>query len=145
MSKRVGVTASRAGLSASQAEVAAQLLRQLYEQGYRILHHGDCAGGDVELHELAASLGFKVELHPPSDPKLRSFSDDSQLNPGLARSVIFVNDPLPYLERNGAVVDSTHVLLAFPSGREEDQPRSGTWATVRYARRHGRPVRVVSP
>lgn len=36
---------------------------------------------------------------------------------------------------------STH-LLAFPEGQEGQHPRSGTWMTVRIARKAGVPVYV---
>jgi len=40
----------------------------------------------------------------------------------------------------------THkVLVAIPDGLEEDQPRSGTWATIRMARRKGILVVVMEP
>ena len=55
-----------------------------------------------------------------------------------------VRDPLPYLERNRAIVDACDILIACPKGMQEEQ-RSGTWATVRYARRRDRPIVIVWP
>jgi hypothetical protein len=47
------------------------------------------------------------------------------------------------LERNRDIVDATVALLAGPDGNRERQ-RSGTWATVRYARGIGnRPVAIL--
>lgn len=43
------------------------------------------------------------------------------------------------------IVDATAVLVACPKEEEGEELRSGTWATVRYARRRHRPVYVVRP
>jgi len=48
------------------------------------------------------------------------------------------------LERNRAIVDETDILLAAPLESEE-QLRSGTWATVRYARKQHKTVLVIFP
>jgi predicted Rossmann fold nucleotide-binding protein DprA/Smf involved in DNA uptake len=37
------------------------------------------------------------------------------------------------------------VLVACPREEHGEETRSGTWSTVRYARRVGRPVIVVRP
>lgn len=55
-----------------------------------------------------------------------------------------VHEPRPPLERNRDVVDASDVLLACPGGMAEEQ-RSGTWATIRYARKAGKPVVIVWP
>jgi cytosine/uracil/thiamine/allantoin permease len=55
-----------------------------------------------------------------------------------------VLEPGPYLWRNHQIVDATAALLACPFEFEE-QLRSGTWATVRYARTLGRPIRFFWP
>lgn len=47
-----------------------------------------------------------------------------------------------YRARNEEVVRLSDALLAFPEGSEEDHPRSGTWMTVRLARKAGKPVKV---
>ncbi len=48
----------------------------------------------------------------------------------------------PYLERNRDIVDASEVLIACPSTREEVM-RSGTWATVRYARKKGMKITLI--
>jgi len=49
-------------------------------------------------------------------------------------------NPKPYLERNHNIVDESELLIACPKSKEEEL-RSGTWATVRYARKKG--VRII--
>lgn len=46
-----------------------------------------------------------------------------------------------YMKRNDRLVDHADVLLAFPRNRNE-YLRSGTWATVRRARKRGIEVRI---
>jgi predicted Rossmann fold nucleotide-binding protein DprA/Smf involved in DNA uptake len=51
----------------------------------------------------------------------------------------------PPLVRNRIIVDGCDVLLAAPSGAERDNPRSGTWMTVRYARKRRKRIVIVWP
>lgn len=66
-----------------------------------------------------------------------------QASAGLAHSDD-IRDPLPPLERNHRIVDACDVLIACPKDAQE-QLRSGTWATVRYARKQGKRVIVITP
>jgi hypothetical protein len=50
----------------------------------------------------------------------------------------------PYLSRNKDIVLETELLIATP-GEEEEQIRSGTWSTVRYARSLKRMINIVLP
>lgn len=129
----VGITASRSGLFTLQLARLARALADL-----RIKHddfrHGDCVGGDAEGHEIAVRLGYHTIAHPPSNPKLRAWTVNNEVLP--------VED---YLKRNRAIVDASAVLIGCPTKPEKDAPRSGTWATIRYARRVGRAVGVIMP
>lgn len=44
-----------------------------------------------------------------------------------------------YMKRNDAIVEHSDVLVAFPK-TDEEELRSGTWATIRRARKAGVPV-----
>jgi hypothetical protein len=46
-----------------------------------------------------------------------------------------------YMKRNDALIADASTLLAFPATATE-QVRSGTWATVRRARKRGLDVRI---
>jgi hypothetical protein len=98
-------------------------------------HHGDCMGADSEAHEVAeAAFGAKkIWVHPPDDAKKRAFRVSSH----VAR-------PRPYLERNRAIVDASDMVIAAPKSMTEEL-RSGTWATVRYARKTGKRVLILEP
>ncbi|MEU7814068.1 hypothetical protein [Pseudonocardia sp. NPDC049154] len=96
------------------------------------LHHGDCVGADALAARIAKAHDFIVHVHPPTEQGMRAWTAGHVMH-----------EPLPYLERNRAIVDATECLIAVPDGPE--RTRSGTWSTVRYARRLGRPVTIVWP
>ena len=50
----------------------------------------------------------------------------------------------PYLDRNKDMVRETAWLIAAPAEPEE-QLRSGTWSTIRFARKLGKPVFLIFP
>jgi hypothetical protein len=76
---------------------------------------------------------MRIEIHPPVIPTKRAFKTGDILWPEY-----------PYMERNQHIVDCADVLIATPSTSVE-QLRSGTWATIRRARRKEIPVYLVHP
>jgi len=117
-------------MTSSQFDTVRNLLLEI---GAEELHHGDCVGSDVDAHRIARDLCLRVVIHPPSNPAQRAFCEASR-----------VYALLPYLERNHRIVDQSDVLIATPDS-EGEKRRSGTWATIRYARKHERRVFVVCP
>ena len=103
------------------------------------LHHGDCIGADEQAHKLAKNLlrggSAKVTIHPPDNPRLRAFCKDyDEIRPEL-----------PYLSRNSNIArDGVDGLIVTPLEFAE-VIRSGTWATIRYARKLKRPIWLVLP
>ena len=128
---RVGFTGTREGMTDQQRATVLRLLsKELLDAEW--LHHGDCIGADHQAGQIAIFCGVKQHAHPPTSDRLRAWT--------LADRT---DKPLPYLERNRAIVDATDILIAAPRGPEEQ--RSGTWSTVRYARKVGKPVIIVWP
>jgi hypothetical protein len=91
-------------------------------------------GIDEQADAIAKELGYLTFCHPPSDPRARAFTT------GHA----FVQEPGEYLRRNREIVEVVEVLLAFPAESKEVL-RSGTWATVRWARRVQKTCMIVLP
>jgi hypothetical protein len=136
MSRRrhLGITGRREGGSPIQLKIMADILANAHRAlEYRYLHHGDCFGIDEEAHGIAKEIGYKVICHPPSSDKYRAFTEGHEL----------VLEPRPFLERNKRIVEAAEVLLAFPTSGVEVL-RSGTWATIRHARRCGVTAMIVS-
>jgi hypothetical protein len=129
----VGFTGTKDGITEGQVKALRQLILQLLEKNTTLVgHHGDCVGADASFHTICSNLGLPVVIHPPSDPKHRAFCKPSR----------DVRAPKPYLERNHDIVDETDVLIACPSSLREEL-RSGTWATVRYARKQSKPLWII--
>lgn len=109
-------------------------------------HHGDCIGSDLRFHQQCRSMRIPRIIHPPDNDSKRAFA---HLSDGVdytlsAQNTSVVLPPEPYIERNHAIVDQTVMLLATPKTRAEER-RSGTWATIRYARQALRWIVIVWP
>lgn len=132
--RHVGFTGSRDGLTTGQTRQVIALLVDLQQHhGARVFHHGDCLGADDQAATIAHNLGYHVVAHPPTNRRLRAYGYYDEVRPQL-----------PYLARNRAIVDACRRLIACPSSPIEEQ-RSGTWATIRYARTVGVRMCVVTP
>lgn len=127
-----GLTATRHGMSGEQRGA----LRIFLAGGKGKFHHGLCVGGDADGHHIARDLGYWIVGHPPSNPALRADANLVKCDE--------LRPEKPYLVRNKDIVDETVALIAAPSEPEE-QPRGGTWSTVRYARRTGKPIILILP
>lgn len=103
-----------------------------------LFRHGCCVGADAQAAVMADALTPRPTIfgHP---------SDISQMTSDAALAVCDdTAQPEPPLDRNRHIVDGCDVLVACPKGYAEEQ-RSGTWATVRFARKVGRPVTIIWP
>jgi hypothetical protein len=144
MTTHVGFTGSQHGMTDRQADAVCRLLIKLPDKDsparrgwyYPRLHHGDCIGADAQVHELAYQLGYTITIHPPLDPVKRAFCHAPK------RSIL---KPLDYMQRNEAIVAAASVLVAAPQLPEAKAFRSGTWATIRRARRKIIPIHICWP
>lgn len=129
---RVGFTGTQIGMTEKQKEKAMFLFGVLQ---MREFHHGDCIGADADAHRMMLLMhrGRWVIIHPPLNPSKRAFCKEGKILPEK-----------DYIPRNHDIVDSTDVLIATPKTMEEEL-RSGTWATVRYARRRNKDVLIIYP
>lgn len=125
---KVGFTGTQTGITPPQFDLLVEVLQELHE--VTEAHHGDCIGADREfavvidaLRHDGKLLSVELHSHPPEDSKKRAFTAYQTSYPEK-----------PFLERNKDIVNATDILIACPKGQHEEQ-RSGTWATVRYARR----------
>lgn len=140
----IGFTGTRRGLSEAQWHWLKRIIRERIFRGSpcdsHTFHHGCCVGADAQAHGIVRDItkdGFiriaKIG-HPPLDTRHKStIRDYEDLRP-----------PAPYLDRNHDIVDECDLLIACPHGPEEMRG-SGTWATVRYARKQLRPIVFIWP
>lgn len=127
----LGFTGTQMGLSKEQADALAALVAELRPAEVR---HGDCVGADTEFHVVCGRLGIPIVIHPSSRQTKRSYNRN-------ADNIMPAKDSLT---RNRDIVDASDTVLACPSGMQE-MLRSGTWSTVRYARKTGKRVIIVFP
>jgi hypothetical protein len=130
---QVGFTGTQRGMTEAQ-KAHLQIVLCGFGRGGE-LHHGDCIGADSEAHDVADACGYCIILHPPSNPYKRAWRE-------VPRHLM--RPELPYITRNHRIVNETEWLIATPSEFEE-QLRSGTWSTVRYARRQRRKICLILP
>lgn len=129
----VGFTGSRKGMTLPQKEA---LFAFCFEQTSRF-HHGDCIGADAQADAMCYGMQIPVTIHPPTNPKARAYCEH--------RFLTEVRPVEHYLKRNRDIVDAADEIFAAVPGPEELYRRSGTWATVRYARKIGTPITVILP
>lgn len=130
---RVGFTGTRKGMTEKQKDSFKRLAKQLRVLSF---HHGDCIGADAEAHDIITATHpplCRIYIYPSVFNYLRAY-----------RKGHYIYDPAEPLKRNRQIVDNTDCLIATPHGFEEEQ-RSGTWATIRYARRCGKKIAIILP
>lgn len=128
----LGFTGNQQGATSQQKERFVRLISAWTPKEF---HVGDCIGADHDAYVIVRNISEGTTLvgHPPDVYGKRAFcSYDVQ------------HDPLPYLTRNKRIVDSVETMVAMPGGFSEEV-RSGTWSTVRYARKCNVPVYIIYP
>lgn len=100
--------------------------------------HGACMGADTQFGEVVWDLrsrhdGITVEVFPSTSLRTRRRADSDYEHP-----------PAPPLVRDQSMVDRADLVIAAPRTPVE-QTRSGTWTTVRMARRRLLPIILLAP
>ena len=128
---KVGFTGTQKGMTARQRVAVAILMVTLCaEEG----HHVDCVGADEEFHNIITMLkNIKRIIHPPIRATARAYCEGD-----------FSHEKNGYLERNKTIVDSTELLIGASLSSSETL-RSGTWSTIRYARKKAGMIIVIFP
>lgn len=132
---QVGITGTQRGLTFAQYETATELLGEL--DSPPDLHHGGCIGADEQIARLTKRLWPHARLFC-----YRGHTRDKWAE--LDSSTTFVGEPTDNLRRNRVIVLAVERVWAFP-GEKDEVLRSGTWATIRYAKKVKRPLWVVFP
>ena len=125
---KIGFTGNRNGLSFEQKE---QIKLILDNYTNIIVSHGDCVGADADFHDLCINYretypdkSLMIHIFPPSDPKQRAFKKGDVLM-----------GEKPYLVRNSDIIKHSSILIGCPIDKNTETLRSGTWSTIRKARK----------
>lgn len=140
MSRRVGFTGTRRGMTPAQRATVGAMLHLLGPD--LEVHHGAARGADEDFVRLVRERHGErphVVAHPASGVRP---GDVSQ--PALAASDRVMPARPPLRRNRSGIVAAYGELIATPAEATE-RLRSGTWATVRYARAAGLPVYLVNP
>jgi hypothetical protein len=132
MAKVLGFTGTRRGMTLAQKRAIEALLGAGTVLD-KVLVHGDCIGADADMHALARAAGMRVEIRPCNLNSQRA---------GCQADKYY--DTKSPLARNRDIVEQADVMLACPSGFKEEL-RSGTWATVRHAKKRAKPLFIAWP
>lgn len=131
----VGFTGTREGMSARQMDQLRFILSALFSR-QNVFHFGGAVGADTQAYSIARSYNYDIHWHPcpgvtrdPNEPE--EFRDEVW------------NEVFPPLVRNKHIVQEGNLLIAAPE-TDREVLRSGTWATVRYARQIFKPVIMLS-
>lgn len=127
-----GYTGTQRGMNKRQKRI---FVKSIVELNPTEFHHGDCTGGDEQAHALVREHlpDCKIVIHPPINEFKRAFCEGDVILPAKE-----------YLDRNHDIVNASSKMYATP-GENEEQLRSGTWATYRYAKKAGKEVKLILP
>ena len=131
MKRSVGFSGSRSGMTKSQINKVDSLLTD--DLLTKVSHSGDCIGADEDFYKLSISHGLYLIGHPPNQDKLRAFCEFNE-----------IRETKSYIVRNHDIVDESNWLLFTPLTSIEIL-RSGTWATIRYAKKKNKEGFIVWP
>lgn len=138
----IGFTGTRKGMSDNQSRHFSQIIYNLMFKPFTTLKMGDCIGADLQASKIYVEImeGAFLDIHPPTNPQYRAWIGIKQLLRGehsLKEVKIFKEKP--YGVRDKDIVDECTLLLAAPLDENKEELRSGTWQTVRYARKIKKP------
>jgi len=136
---KIGFTGNRYGIKPAQEEEL-KLILDNYSDSYDIIvSHGDCVGSDTDFHNICVNYRethpdkkISIQIFPPNDPKLRAFNKGD-----------VVMEEKPYLTRNLDIVKNSDILIACPIDKNKEELRSGTWSTIRQARKLKVPIHLL--
>jgi len=132
-----GFTGTKHGMSTEQKEC----FREIVKGRHVVFHHGDCIGADAEAHDIVVSNAASADIiiHPPLIAKYRAFKY------GICRvGSTTIRKPREYLARNHDIVNESQAMIATPRFTYEEL-RSGTWATIRYAKKVDKKLTIIYP
>lgn len=132
---KLGFTGTRNGATEAQLETLIKLVKELEPQE---VYHGSCMGADAEFHYVVGRLfpGHRRNIYPSNSRSTRWYVEIADTD--------YVREPAKPLVRNQWIVDDADVLIGV-SPTPQEILRSGTWATIRMARRKRIPIYIIMP
>lgn len=145
----IGFTGNQLGMSRRQMKVFKTIMMNLL-MNVRTFQHGGCIGSDKQAHDIIFEIrnNISINLTYPLSENVKIIVRPSNNLAKRADCVLDAGDELldekPPLERDMDIAKNCDILFVTPRTLREER-RSGTWATVRYARKLGKMVVVLDP
>lgn len=130
----IGFTGTRSGMSDEQEQCVRKLVGELILSGYGQVVHGNCVGADAQFDAIARDWGLEPACYPAVTGSL-------QANTGA----VPIAPPDSPMRRNRAIVADAGVMIACPPNDTPIKRGSGTWATIGFAKKAGKPLAIVFP
>ena len=124
---KIGFTGTRNGMSQKQIDAFKEIIKSIEPDEF---HHGMCIGSDKQVHDIAKQKEIKIVGHPPTFKKFMAECDCD-----------ITKKSYDYLQRNKNIVNEADILIATPDCKEKI--RSGTWSTIRYARKNNKKIYII--
>ena len=126
---KIGFTGTRHGMTMRQEKELEKLVKA---KDFREFHHGMCIGSDEQAHAIVFDKAPQANIigHPPKADSSKATMD--------CNKVVAADS---WHRRNKDIVDSSDYLIATPDAKE--RAGSGTWKTVRYARKKGKRIYII--
>lgn len=107
-----------------------EILALLVDNDFKVTAvHGCAEGADTFFHECCLLNNIPIIGRPSYTNNLTGFE--------------FLHLPEAPLTRNKKIVDDCDVLIALPINPEVEELRSGTWSTIRYAKKQSKQIIIV--
>lgn len=127
---QAGFTGTREGMTSAQKISFSSLVDKLHPEK---IHLGDCIGADTDAYHIAKEKDIYTIGHVPENKAYASNLEYHETRP-----------PYEYLTRNRHIVHESDYLIATPHEYTQLQ-KSGTWYTIRYAKKMNRVVYIIYP
>lgn len=129
----LGFTGTQSGRTPEQIKAWDKIFNNNIFMEVESVIHGMCHGVDTEINEFyLKNTDVQIIGYPGTHEQSISMKVHKQ-------------QPIqPFLSRNKNIVENCDWLIAFPKLMYEEL-RSGTWATIRYARKQNRQHLIIYP
>ena len=137
----IGFTGTKEGLTEKQKDTLISFIACEVELNNNeiIGRHGDCIGADATFNSICEALGVSVIIHPG---KNKFGQSPTRAHCGKNKKETIILEEKEYLVRDDDITKECTFLVACPKEKKE-QLRSGTWTTVRRARKRNKPVVLI--
>ena len=131
----IGFTGTRSGLTEDQYEILGNLIRSYADLHNNVFGvHGDCVGADASFDALCKVHKVPTAIRPCTFSSLRAYCKGEILA-----------EPKRPMQRNREIVADADVLFGCPPNKEPIKKGSGTWATIRMAKKAGIKHYIIYP